>query len=133
MNYEALENAIRSKYKAAFSSVQTAHDNAPFDPPDDAIWVRFTILQGNGQQTTLGRDRTFRTSGIIRVSIFDPAKKGTKESAELADQIADEYRSSSVGGVVYQTPVFRRIGISGGYYQSNLDIPFFSDRVVAGV
>jgi len=132
MTFEAMANIIRSRFKnqvVGATGLLVAYDNAPFDEPDNAVWVRFTVLTGDSDQASFGAQKRFRTIGIAVAQIFQPIMQGDKASLALADRIVTAFRSVTDSGVVFKTPSLRRVGRTEKFNQINVSCPFYADDV----
>ena len=60
MSFESLANAIRSRFKTLVvgaTSLVVAYDNVQCQEPEDAVWVRFSVLTGDTLQASLGASK----------------------------------------------------------------------------
>jgi hypothetical protein len=132
MNFEQIENAIRSRW---YNNVQlpqqitTYHDNQDVDDVPSALWCRVTVLPGQSEQVSLGSQRRFRTPGVMIVQVFQKVGLGTKSVNELIDEINSNFRGVSIVGMTFRTPSVQKIGEAEGWYQVNITCPFYSDDV----
>jgi len=131
---EALHVAINSRFHTSVATPQSLttkvqYDNAPFDPPDNATWVRVSILAGEPVTVEFGDSMRYRTPGVMDALISIPIESGTKDALELADVIAAAFRYVTAGGVTYGLPGVRTMGRSGSWWQINVSCPFYADTV----
>lgn len=131
VDWETLHNAVRTRFGTLVEdteSVTVQYDNQDKVPPNDALWIRFSVRPGASFQASRGGStKLFRTSGVALAQIFSPLDRGDKEALALADTIASSFRATSVGSVVYETPSVRVIGSDGRAWQVNVECPFFAD------
>lgn len=109
---------------AVVESVSVQYDNAPFDPPDEDPWVRFTIVWGSARQTEIGATPKFRGAGVAIAQIFVLEETGTNVLNDLADKIAAVFRKYTDGTVTFRTPSPRLVGRDGKWWQLNVECPF---------
>jgi hypothetical protein len=131
MSFEALEDAIRTRFNTEITTGQslvTQWPNAPFDKPDNALWARVTILEGATRQKTLGPSAEQRTPGVLTVQLFYPVGRGTEVQTQMADTIAAKFKRDTFSGVVFQTPYIEQKGRSGKEWQVNVICPFYYDE-----
>lgn len=129
MSYETVFNTIRSRFKTLIEdgeSIPVHYDNAPFDKPDDSIWIRFTIVPGVTEQVEI--PSTFRTFGLATAQVFTKIETGDKLALETADTVKSSFRAISVSGVTFRTPSLEVIGRSENWWQVNIECPFYSDE-----
>ena len=132
--YQAVENAIRSRFDTQITvaeNVTTIHDNQDAEPPTTGKWIRLAIIPGETEQVELGASKRFRTFGLMVAQIFEEIGKGTKATNLLINAINTSgiFRSVRVGGVSYRTPMILRIGRVGNWYQTNCNVPWYSDDI----
>jgi hypothetical protein len=130
---EATANIIRSRFKTQVADAETVevqYDNAPFDAPNDTLWIQLSILPGDSILAEIGETKTYRNPGVAIAAIYAPVGIGTKSSLEIADVINAAFRATSDSGVTFRTPSVKRIGRTrdGNSWQTNVSIPFFSDE-----
>lgn len=134
MNHETLHNTIRSRFKtqvATPQSVSAQYDNAPFAKPENATWVRWSVLTGESRQRSFGASTNrYRTAGVAVAQIFSPILKGDKSILALADVVKAAFLSVTDSGVVFQTPSIAHLGVVGDEWQTNVTCPFYADDVV---
>lgn len=129
--FETLHNAIRSRFETQVEtpqSITAVYDNGPDEHPDDALWVRWTVLPGASNQIELGANPSYRTVGVAVAQIFQPIKQGDKAALELADVIVTTFRAVTDTGVKFLVPSVRVVGRDGAWWQVNVTCPFQCDE-----
>ena len=137
--YEELSNAINSKFKTDIADLivgglSVHYDNAPYDKPDSARWVRLKIVTDASNQADFGAStKRFRIPGSMLVEIFAPIEQGNKEVLELGDFIANVFRSidiltASSESVTFKTPSVNQRGRIGNQWQIDVICPFNFDH-----
>jgi len=133
MNLEAIQNAVKSRFKTEIEdgqSLATQYDNdGDFTRPEDGMWARLNFGPLAAAQTTVGSTKTFRRPGLLVVQLFAPIKSGTKNLAEMADLIEAAFRSVTDTGVTFRTPFTTNVGRVRDTWQYNVTCPFFADDV----
>lgn len=125
----------------SYPSIPIAFENVAFNPPGpDKFFVTCYVVEGEGEQITLGNNAVFRYVGIIQNSIIGPEGVGTVPFAALADRIDSIWRraqfSDSNGGVFtcgvtslapldYRT--YARLGAREGKYRLDVTTPYHRD------
>jgi hypothetical protein len=108
--------------------------NARFIVPDVTsgdLWITHDIILGESTQidTAVLAGSTFRTIGIVQVVIYAMPENGDKSSLELADLIANYYRTADIAGAQFRSPSIEIGGLSGGWWTTRIRCPFYADRV----
>lgn len=134
MSWDTAHNTINSRFKtqvADAQSVTTFYDNFPSDPPTGTTWVRWNVRPGIALQTAFAGANSgrHRHPGLAIAQIFVPLESGTQASVQLADVIKAAFRAVTVAGVVFQTPYITMVGKSEGWWQTNVNCPFYFDEV----
>jgi len=130
MKFLVLENLIRKRFHDNIGrKYSTIYENESREKPDfpQELWMRMSVKFGEKDQITLGSNRLWRIIGIVFVQIFLPVGQGTNKNTTLADEISDLFLSKTVDGVTYKTPFAEHIGVSNGYFQTHVRVPFYSD------
>lgn len=144
--YQKETNSIRAHAHAQVAIPRGAlvqYDNAPFDPPRDSLWARFSVEHGQADQSAFGAGNRIRRTGRAFVQVFSPLETGDNAALVLADQFADAFRNVMVGRTLFMAPSVRRIGVlqegisSRGatshntrWWEVDAVMPFQSDEVV---
>lgn len=133
---------ISSKVRTRFQdqvvtglSLTTAWPNAKFEVPDPTAkltqqWCRVSVVPVSSVQVATGGPggNRYRHSGILVVQIFTPPDVGDGRGLSLAASISSRFRSGTHDEVVYTTPQPPvPVGIVQGWYQHNLNCPFYAD------
>lgn len=135
VDYEAAGNAIRTRYGTLIEDVvpgmsgNVQYDNAPFDPPEDAMWSRVAIRYGPQRATEHGATLRYRTNGVAIVSVFTPIESGDRDGLVVADTIVEAFRAVTADGVKYISPNVESMGRQRMWWLINVTIEFqFQDQ-----
>jgi len=137
-SHQTLHDVVRKRFSDEFSKdYSVAYDNAPFDQPDNEMWIRWSVLTGNSFRTDLGGSTNRqRHSGIGMAQIFSLLGKGTRDALILADRIVARFNSvsdtTSVSGnsVIFRTPSISHVGRADSqWWQINVSCPFYADEI----
>lgn len=132
MTFTAENIAIEQKFNTGWASrTPIDWDNVQYNPVTGTAWTRFRILNGPGQQASLGAVPLHRNTGIIDIAIFVPLNTATDVARGHADFAAAIFRGWSSGGITCRSPYVTRGGESNGWYQINVTVPFFRDELIA--
>lgn len=134
MDFETAMNVVRSRFQTEVVNLEanglpTHYDNdGTFEKPQDgARFVRFNILLVGTFQVETGASNRYRTTGLAVVQVFLPIGKGDKKNWILVDKIVAAFRGAEDTGVQFKTPSPLPVGRDGGYYQVNVELPFYFD------
>lgn len=125
--------AVESRFAANFTAVPAANiafDNVPFDVPTTS-WVRLVVNPGVSEQVAMGATKQFRHSGLITVQVFTPVDKGSQAAFDLADDVSEIWRGASFSGIIARVPSATVAGVRDGWFQINVDVPFYFDEYAA--
>jgi|TARA_R110000824_G_scaffold210984_1_gene396858 hypothetical protein len=137
-SHQKLQDVVRKRFSDEFSDEYiVCYDNAPFEQPDDEMWVRWSVTTGESFRADIGASTSRnRHTGVAIAQIFTVLGKGTRESLILADRIVSKFRSVtdtvSVSGnsVVFKTPSVTTVGRSGSqWWQINVSCPYYADEI----
>lgn len=137
-NWADICSKVRARFHAQVTTalaITTAWPNAKFDIPDPSakltqVWLRVTIMPVGTRQVATGGPggNRYRHSGTLIVQIFTPPDVGDGRGLQTAESITSLFRSGTYDDVVYSTPqAALPIGIVEGWYQHNLNCPFYAD------
>lgn len=130
MSFEALTHSIESRFNTNWSSTPVAYENVPFTPPNTA-WVRLTVIAGFGNtKGIMGTGVTVEDNGLISIQVFVPEGTGTNESKTLVDAAISIYEHTRFDGILAYTASPVSVGVSDGWHQTNITIPFRRARNV---
>lgn len=111
-----------------FRPEPTQFDNQTdgFVMPENSMWMRFNVLEGETVQMDICATPFTETSGSVIVNCFAPLGKGTGELRTLADFVASVFRLRTKYEVTYRVPSILTVGRSdnGRWWQVNVTCPF---------
>jgi hypothetical protein len=130
--FEDARNAIESRMAANWSTTPIRYENVPFKETADP-YVALFIRDGEGIQASLGQVALRRWPGLIVVQVFvlpDTGTKLAKTYAETIGAIFDraEFAVPNGGSITCRIPSIAEVGVTNGWYQVNVTIPFIRDR-----
>ncbi|KKL25225.1 hypothetical protein LCGC14_2407450 [marine sediment metagenome] len=140
MSFEDTQKALEVEFLDNWGDKsRVAMQNLAFQPDKtvepgrdvQSAWVRFTVLQGAGEIQGLGAaTKMYRYIGMIIVSVFVVEGIGTLTSRALCDEVATLFRSKQLAdeNISCQTPSIVEVGASKGWWQVNVEIPFYWDE-----
>ena len=126
------ESTIQSAMHISYPAVPIKFDNAPFKQPDTA-WTAFCLLDGKSTAVNLGTIKVDRHVGLVQFDVLVPQNSGTKLANLICEfggkQFRDQRVTLSDGAVVkFQTPSFRHMGTSGGFFRTVCSVVYWRDE-----
>ncbi|PCI54162.1 MAG: hypothetical protein COB36_10750 [Alphaproteobacteria bacterium] len=135
MSSESLRKTLETKMAGGWTTTPVKYENNPFTKPSKE-WVRFTLIEGEGRTAGGGSSVCVRDSGLISLQIFVLENKGTATSNTLKDSFKTLFEHKRItdlnGGrdiKTYSASVIP-VGVSSGWHQTNITIPYRRDRNV---
>ena len=142
MTHESLQSAMNSDFAAVAATINSyngnpivvsvQYDNQASVTPNKIPWVRFMVKLATANQKSIGSvaSRRFRKTGICMIQIFVPLGEGSGLADYIAGKIENAYTGvTKSGGIVFQTPLIYEGKRSDGWWQVNVNLPFYSDRL----
>ena len=131
MNVETLGNTIRGKFNtlATAQSWEVHYDNEKGFEQPEGTWIRFSIIDGESVQASLGSSKRHRSFGVAVAQIFTKIGIGDKEAREIADLIVTAFRSTTEDSVTYRTPYITVLGRVEDQLQVNVTIPYYIEDI----
>lgn len=125
--------AIEERLSANWSATPIRFENVPFQEIQNDYIACF-IRSGEGRQISISNTPLTRFAGVIIIQIFVKADKGTQQARLYADQLDPIFRnqtfSAGVSGLIRcWLPSLVPVGTAHGWYQMNLEIPYWRDKV----
>jgi hypothetical protein len=97
-----------------------------------AAWIRMAVLHQTGGQESLGGvgDRKFMRAGQVVFQVFEPLNAGTSATDRLVQDIRLMFEGARIAGntVRFTDAQINEVGVSDGWYQTNLNISFEYDE-----
>jgi Bacteriophage related domain of unknown function len=122
------QSAIETLFALSWTATPIAEDNTDFNPSALTEWVRIVVLNADGQVASLGDDPLIRYRGIVVVQIFVKSGTGWGRSMTLADLVTPIFKNVRLGSIQLGVPSPNRVGPSGGWYQVNVDCPYYREE-----
>ncbi len=124
MSYEALRASIEGRFNDNWTLTPVAYENVPFTPGNDP-WVRLTIITGESVTAGIqGTEPAVDDRGLVAIQIFVPEGTGTRTSKTLAWTARGVYEHARFDGILMQSASVTAAGVTDGWHQSNITIPF---------
>lgn len=95
MSKKDIRTALISGVIASATGLPTAWPNAPFTVPNNAPWLRVTILNMDDVVLTLGSGGKNRISGILQIDVFVPRNSGDIKIYDTMDDLTAVFQSGA--------------------------------------
>lgn len=130
--FDDARNAIESRLKANWTTTPIRFEEVPFKETASP-YVALFVLDGEGQQISLGTPAVRRWPAVIMVQVFVPQDTSTKPARVYADTIGAIFDGASFsagasGTIRCRVPSIKPVGVTDGWYQVNVTIPLIRDR-----
>jgi hypothetical protein len=126
MSFENERLSIEDRFEDNWTYTTIAWENVEFDTPNNDYWVRFNILNGDGDYR--GINNLKRHTGIIVVQLFAPRNVGTSTIRLYADYASSLFDSRKFSDVVCGVASIETIGTDEIWHQINVNIPYWRDE-----
>lgn len=129
-----ISKRLISRMKVFDPDLKIAIPNLPFDQPEGEVFGKMYLLGGRSiNAAKSGEDILVRRTGVLQVSFFSPAEKGTKRACEAIDEIIrvfENFRGRDEAGVDYtfKTAETRQPDMKGGWHMSIVRLPYYRDE-----
>ena len=120
---EEIETFFFEQFGALHPTVPVTGENADFNPPENAPWLRISLQVAEQFETCIGSNDSYRTEGIIGVQIFTPLSEGSFQANVLADSALKIFRTATntdMDGVTILRSAITFSGQDEGFYQLNV-------------
>lgn len=111
-----------------YASLPVMYDDVKTDRPTDGGFLRLNLHHTGGDQRTMGSEgnRKFERLGMLTIQVFTAIGDGQTKSDLIVDIIKNifEGRKSSVSGIWFRAVTWKRVGVSAGFWQTNIFVNF---------
>ena len=130
--FDDAAKAIETRLSAAWVTTKIRYVNAPF-VETRTPYVALFVLDGEGHQISLGAVVLHRWVGVILMQVFVLQDTGTRLAKTYANTLGAvfdraEFSSGASGLIRCRVPSVQEIGITNGWYQLNVSVPFIRDK-----
>lgn len=131
---KAAQVAILTRFKTEWADrTPVAWPNVVSTPPEAGPWVRFDIVWGDAEATTMGPAGKMRNTipGVVFVNVFAAPGKGRGVLNDTADDVRDVFNRLEVSGVRFNVPSGPEpVRGDPEWEQAVVRIPFSVDELV---
>lgn len=124
MGYSQERIDIETRLNTNWTTTSIAWDNIAFIPTQGTAWIRCTILPGNAEGLSFGRNTQIEYAGIIDIGIFVPKESGSNATRTYADTIAAIFNMQAFGTIDCDEAYSQNLGIDENWYHWVVTIPF---------
>jgi len=100
-------------------------------PPEDGVWMRYSLKQNVPVGTTVGRkgERRFKRIGMIFFQVFIPIYSSSFNGAEICEKLLELFEGERLGEAWFFNGLYKPGIISGDSFMFNTSIEFRVDEV----
>jgi len=124
MSYAQERTDIESRLNTGWTTTPIAWDNIKYVPTPGTAWIRCTILPGDVEALSFGRDTAKEFSGIIDIGIFVPRETGSATARGYADTLSALFDMVAFGTIDCDEASVQNLGIEEDWYHLAITIPF---------
>jgi len=108
-----------------------AFQNEHFEEPENASWVRLSVIHAGGGQHTLGQPNTrvFRRTAGVLIEIFTPKDAGTKSGDDLGHQARGIFEAKKIGEANFNDGEIREEGPIRSWFKHVVTVEFDYDEL----
>ncbi|HIJ23920.1 MAG TPA: hypothetical protein HPP64_13575 [Gammaproteobacteria bacterium] len=121
MGLEADRQTIETLLSNNWVTTDIAWDGVDYTPVAGTSWISLTILSGEDQSSTMTK---YNQIGLLVIQIFTPEHTGSATARGYADTLSGIFRNAVQSGINFKLPTTTRVGISNGWYQMNVSVPY---------
>lgn len=128
MSFSEERKAIEERFQDNWSETAIRYPNTSFSTKDRVEFVSIQHIPDDKKEQSLGTDPVLlRSYGDIVVQIFVKPNSGAARALQLADLVADLWRSARFDGITVKAPRISIVGIVEGWYQVDVISPYYRD------
>jgi hypothetical protein len=128
-----VEGQFKTWWDANGGGVPIQWDEVPFNQPASGTWVRFSLIDGQGFQASIGSKILEKQPGVAMIGIFTPKNQGTKPARDLADKAGKALRyqrlTDGTVTVALEAPYATRGPTQEDHLHLNVTVPFEAQHV----
>lgn len=121
MGIESDRAIIEQLLASNWATTDIAWDNVQYVPVIGTSYITAKIASGEDQFSTV---QSYKQIGLLVIQIFVPENVGSATARGYADTLAGFFRRVSQSGIDFRLPTTTIVGISNGWYQINLSVPY---------
>lgn len=111
------------------------YEDDEVDPPEDANFLRLTVLFGEAKTISLGDTKLERSYDMLCVQVFVIKGQGSQKVLALCDIVGDLFRNwdtnLEVGGrLIFRSAKVKLDGSNGTHYQGTVFVPYQRDLYI---
>lgn len=130
--FNACRQAIEERLSTLWTTTPIRYQNAPFQETANP-YVALFILDGDGEQISLGTPALRRWAGVIMLQVFVPEDTGHAQARSYADSLGAlfdraQFSVNGSGTIRCRMPSMTPSETHEGWYQVTVAIPFIRDK-----
>lgn len=126
MTFVAQNQVLETRFGDNWTYTPIEWPNVKLSTAELTEYVAFDDVSDDKNESSIGSDPVlYRTEGMVVVRIFVKPNSGATRAIQLADLVADIWRSASFSGYTMKAPRLVKRGVVDGWYQVNVISPYF--------
>ena len=128
MTFDTERQSIETRFQDNWTETEVKYANVKFSSKTEQEWVALNIIPDMAKEQSLGTDPVqYRYWGDIVVQIFVKPNSGAARALQLAELVADIFRSAKFDNITVNTPRVAIVGVNDGWYQVDVISPYYRD------
>ena len=124
MSYAQERVDIESRLETGWTTTDIAWYNVPYVPVPGTAFIRCTILPGEVERLSFGRDTVKEYDGIIDIGIFTPKSTGSAIGWGYSDTLFALFNMVEFGTIDCDEAVIKNLGSEEDWYHLSISVPF---------
>jgi len=126
MTFETQERAFETRFDSNWSHTPIKWPNIAFNSKDKSEYVTFSNITDDVKEKSLGSNPVlYRYFGDIVIQIFVVSNSGATRALQLAELVADIWRSAQFSGITMKATKMVTVGVQEGWYQLDVISPYY--------
>jgi len=126
MTFETQERAFETRFNSNWSHTPIKWPNIAFASKDKTEYVVFSNITDDVKEASIGGPNVlYRYTGIIAIQIFVVSNSGATRALQLAELVADIWRSAQFSGITMKATRMVTVGVQEGWYQLDVLSPYY--------
>lgn len=131
MKFAAIQSALAEMYTAGGFGLQTFWPSVDYTPQAGQPHAQIAFITNQPEASSVGTGGLDVHTGILQIDLMYPLGKGTGDSVEKADQVANVFKGGTQASFGGQTVNIRSCGIrqptaSGGWLRTIISIAWIA-------
>lgn len=128
MTFDTERQVFEDRFSTNWTQTSVKWPNVKFTTKEHTEYVAFNNVTDESKEKSLGTDPVlYRYFGQIVIQIFVMPNSGATRALQLAELVADIWRSAKFSGITMESTSVVTVGIIEGWYQVDVISPYYRD------